>query len=166
MLVMTLTTGTMICLLYTSSLDGPLYLHNHNRGKTDSYQRVVAGIAKAREELGEGRVSALMTTSEYSLGFPREIIDAYRENGFHSIFIRALNPYGLAKDNADWTCLLYTSIQAFVTSDIQSITASELSDLRLSIDEIIQPYITMSQVYCQFFRRQIVIFIFNMLNSF
>ena len=44
-----------------------------------------------------------MTTSEYSLGFPREIIDAYRENGFHSIFIRALNPYGLAKDNADWT---------------------------------------------------------------
>lgn len=87
----------------STSLDGPLYLHNHNRGKTDSYQRVVAGIAKAREELGEGRVSALMTTSEYSLGFPREIIDAYRENGFHSIFIRALNPYGLAKDNADWT---------------------------------------------------------------
>lgn len=57
----------------STSLDGPLYLHNHNRGKTDSYQRVVAGIAKAREELGEGRVSALMTTSEYSLGFPREI---------------------------------------------------------------------------------------------
>lgn len=88
--------------LISTSLDGPQFLHNHNRGKTDSYQRVTAGIAKVREELGEGRVSALMTTSEFSLNYPREIIDAYRENGFHSVFIRALNPYGLAKDNEDW----------------------------------------------------------------
>ena len=87
----------------STSLDGPQFLHNRNRGKTDSYQRVVAGIAKAREVLGDGRISALMTTSEFSLDYPREIIDAYRENGFHSIFIRALNPYGLAKDNEDWT---------------------------------------------------------------
>ena len=88
--------------LISTSLDGPQFLHNQNRGKTDSYQRLTSGITKAREELGEGRVSALMTTSEYSLDYPRQIIDAYRENGFHSIFIRALNPYGLAKDNADW----------------------------------------------------------------
>lgn len=88
--------------LISTSLDGPQFLHNHNRGKTDSYQRVTAGISKVREELGEGRVSALMTTSEFSLDYPREIIDAYRENGFHSIFIRALNPYGLAKDNENW----------------------------------------------------------------
>ncbi len=87
----------------STSLDGPQFLHNRNRGKADSYQRVVSGIAKVREALGEGRVSALMTTSEYSLDYPREIIDAYRENGFHSIFIRALNPYGLAKENDDWT---------------------------------------------------------------
>lgn len=87
----------------STSLDGPQFLHNRNRGKTDSYQRVAAGIAKAREVLGDGRISALMTTSEFSLDYPREIIDAYRENGFHNIFIRALNPYGLAKDNEDWT---------------------------------------------------------------
>lgn len=86
----------------STSLDGPQFLHNRNRGKTDSYQRVVSGIAKVRDELGEGRVSALMTTSEYSLDYPHEIIDAYRETGFHSIFIRALNPYGLAKENDDW----------------------------------------------------------------
>ena len=47
----------------STSRDGPQFLHDHNRGKTDSYQRVVAGITKAREELGEGRVSALLTTS-------------------------------------------------------------------------------------------------------
>ena len=87
----------------STSLDGPQFLHNRNRGKTDSYQKVVNGIAKVRQELGADRISALMTTSEYSLDYPREIIDAYRENGFHSIFIRALNPYGLAKENDDWT---------------------------------------------------------------
>lgn len=87
----------------STSLDGPEFLHNHNRGKVDSYQRVVAGIAKARETLGANRVSALMTTSEDSLNYPKEIIDAYRMNGFHSLFIRALNPYGLAKENQNWT---------------------------------------------------------------
>ena len=87
----------------STSLDGPHFLHKRNRGKTDSYQKVVSGIAKVRQELGADRISALMTTSEYSLDYPREIIDAYRENGFHSIFIRALNPYGLAKENDDWT---------------------------------------------------------------
>ena len=86
----------------STSLDGPEYLHNHNRGKTDSYQKVIAGIAKVRAALGADKVSALMTTSEKSLRYPREIIDAYRENGFHSIFLRALNPYGLARVNNDW----------------------------------------------------------------
>ena len=61
---------------------------------------------------------------------------------------------------------LSISIQAFVSPDIQSITASELSDLRLSINKIIQPYITMGQVYCQFFRRRIIDFIFHIFNIF
>ena len=104
----------------STSLDGPLFLHNHNRGKSDSYQRVIAGIAKVREKLGEGRVSALMTTSEYSLACPREIIDAYRENGFHSIFIRALNPYGLAKDNNDWEAY-YTNFVKFYKQALEYI---------------------------------------------
>ena len=71
----------------STSLDGPEYLHNHNRGKTDSYQKVIAGIAKVRAALGADKVSALMTTSEKSLRYPREIIDAYRENGFHKFII-------------------------------------------------------------------------------
>lgn len=88
--------------VFSTSLDGPEYLHNHNRGKTDSYQKVVDGIAKVRAALGADKVSALMTTSEDSLHYPHEIIDSYRENGFHSVFLRALNPYGLARDNNDW----------------------------------------------------------------
>lgn len=34
--------------IVSTSLDGPQFLHNHNRGKEDSYQKVVKGIAKAR----------------------------------------------------------------------------------------------------------------------
>lgn len=104
----------------STSLDGPQFLHDRNRGKTDSYNRVITGIEKARAVLGENHVSALMTTSEYSLNFPTEIIDAYRGNGFHSIFIRALNPYGLASCNADWT-MYYKKFIAFYKQALEYI---------------------------------------------
>jgi len=89
--------------LISTSLDGLETLHNHNRGKSDSYANVIKGINKARTVLGVDRVSALMTASEESLKYPKEIINAYLENGFHSIFLRALNPYGLATKYADWS---------------------------------------------------------------
>lgn len=105
---------------FSTSLDGPEYLHNNNRGKIDSYQKVVAGIKKIRVSLGEDKVSALMTTSEKSLHFPREIINTYRENGFHSIFLRALNPYGLARDNKDWLAY-YESFFSFYKQSLEYI---------------------------------------------
>ena len=88
--------------LISTSLDGPEFLHNYNRGKTTSYSQVIKGIQKAREYLGANQVSALMTTSEYSLNYPEQIIDSYIQNGFNSIFIRPLNPYGLAIENTNW----------------------------------------------------------------
>lgn len=88
--------------VFSTSLDGPEWLHNKNRGKEDSYQKVINGINKVRGVIGEYKVSALMTTSELSLNYPKEIINAYRANGFNSIFLRSLNPYGLAKDNENW----------------------------------------------------------------
>ena len=88
--------------VFSTSLDGPEWLHNTNRGKTDSYEKVIAGIKRVRDAIGDYKVSALMTTSELSLNYPKEIVDAYRANGFNSMFIRSLNPYGLAKDNDDW----------------------------------------------------------------
>lgn len=88
--------------LISTSLDGPSYLHNSNRGKIDSYEKVVAGITKARSVLGDDRVSALMTTSEQALEYPIEIVDEYIKLGFNCLFIRALNPYGLAAANSNW----------------------------------------------------------------
>lgn len=95
-----------LCLKYnvqiSTSLDGPDFIHNQNRGKADSYQKTIAGIAKARKILGNDAVAALMTTSELSLNYPKEIVDEYIKQGFNGMFLRALNPYGLASENENW----------------------------------------------------------------
>lgn len=89
-------------ILISTSLDGPSYIHNKNRGREDSYEKAIAGINKARCALGNDAVSALMTTSELALDYPKEIVDEYVKDGFNGIFLRALNPYGLAAQNDDW----------------------------------------------------------------
>lgn len=95
-----------LCKLYhvfiSTSLDGPEFVHDHNRGMKGSYQCFKQNLSIARTALGYGRVSPLMTTSEFSLDYPKEIIDSYRELGFRNMFLRPLNPYGRAKDNANW----------------------------------------------------------------
>jgi His-Xaa-Ser system radical SAM maturase HxsB len=106
--------------VFSTSLDGPEWLHNTNRGKTDSYEKVIAGIKRVREAIGDYKVSALMTTSELSLNYPKEIVDAYRANGFNSMFIRSLNPYGLAKDNDDWP-LYFDRFIDFYKEDLEYI---------------------------------------------
>ena len=84
----------------STSIDGPIALHNKNRplqNTANSYDLVVEKINLCRNYLGHDSVSALMTTSSYSIGKFKEIIDTYRELGFNSIFLRSLNPYGFAK---------------------------------------------------------------------
>ena len=73
--------------LISTSLDGPSYIHNKNRGREDSYEKTMAGIQKAREVLGHEYVSALMTTSELALDYPKEIVDEYVRDGFSDIFL-------------------------------------------------------------------------------
>ena len=85
----------------STSLDGPISLHNHNRPlpTRDSYQRTLAGVELARKSLGDGSVSALMTTTKESLAYPEQIVDEYVKQGFNEIFLRPLSPYGFAKRN-------------------------------------------------------------------
>lgn len=84
----------------SSSLDGPQYIHDVNRGCPGSYGKVIAGFNRVKEVLGRDKLSALMTTSVLSLKYPKEIIDEYVRNGFTNIFLRALNPYGKAINTA------------------------------------------------------------------
>lgn len=85
-------------ILISTSLDGPEDLHNSNRPRPghDSYHRVINGIQMARQSLGWDHVSALMTTTRESLSRGREIVDEYVKQGFNSIFLRPVSPYGFA----------------------------------------------------------------------
>ncbi len=85
-------------ILISTSLDGPEELHNGNRPRPgkDSYEKVMTGMQKVRELLGPDKLGALMTTTKDSLTQAKPIIDEYVEQGFSSIFLRPLSPYGFA----------------------------------------------------------------------
>lgn len=84
--------------LISTSLDGPKFVHDTNRNKphASSYDKTIEGIELARKVLGHDRVSALMTTSSFSLDYPVEIVNEYFEKGFQGIFLRNISPYGFA----------------------------------------------------------------------
>jgi His-Xaa-Ser system radical SAM maturase HxsB len=85
-------------ILLSTSLDGPQEIHDSNRPRkgNDSHALVLRNLARAREALGEDRVSAVMTATRRSLEHPREIVDEYVRLGFTSIFLRSISPYGYA----------------------------------------------------------------------
>ena len=85
-------------ILISTSLDGPAFIHNANRPRPagDAYERTVEGINRVRDALGSGRIAATMTTTRLSLDHPLEIVDEYVAQGFRSIFLRPLSPYGFA----------------------------------------------------------------------
>ncbi|NVZ65215.1 His-Xaa-Ser system radical SAM maturase HxsB [Pseudomonas gingeri] len=87
---------------FSTSLDGPAFLHNANRPtpNKDAYERTVDGIHRVRARLGHDGVSALTTLTSRSLEHPRAIIDEYVALGFNSISLRPLSPYGFAKTSA------------------------------------------------------------------
>lgn len=85
-------------ILISTSLDGPKHVHDKNRNKphASSYEKAISGIELSRQVLGRDKVSALMTTSSYSLDFPEEIVNEYYNQGFEGIFLRNISPYGFA----------------------------------------------------------------------
>lgn len=86
------------CVLISSSLDGPIEVHDKNRNKPDnsSYKLAIEGIELSRKIVGKDYVSALMTTTSHSLNYPVEIVNEYFERGFSGIFLRNISPYGFA----------------------------------------------------------------------
>lgn len=86
----------------STSLDGSHDLHNLNRplqGGQDHHSLLMQQLALIREIYQDPEsAAALMTTSKHSLGHMKDIIDEYVRCGFNSIFLRALNPYGFAKN--------------------------------------------------------------------
>lgn len=88
----------------STSLDGPRVLHDKNRilrkgGGT--YDTFIANLQQARDICGENYVSALMTTTTDNIDRLKDVVDEYVCLGFRGVFIRSLNPYGLAAENAE-----------------------------------------------------------------
>lgn len=86
----------------STSLDGPKDIHDKNRPlqdkSLDHHKIFEENLNMIKGISGQGNcVSALMTTSKYSLGRFKDIINEYVRLGFKNIFLRNLNPYGFAK---------------------------------------------------------------------
>ncbi|MEI7750409.1 MAG: His-Xaa-Ser system radical SAM maturase HxsB [Candidatus Moraniibacteriota bacterium] len=98
------------------SLDGPASVHDRNRiyldGRHGSHKTLLKNLRMVRKAIEEwnrdGRrarvsdsIGATMTTTRFSLPYPKEIVDEYRKDGFHSIFLRPLSPFGLERQAID-----------------------------------------------------------------
>lgn len=92
-------------ILLSTSLDGPVDLHNQNRPRSggNSHALAVSGIQRAQEVLGRDRVGALMTTTAASLDRVEDIVDEYLALGLQGIFLRPLSPYGFAIKTKQFT---------------------------------------------------------------
>ena len=87
----------------STSLDGPPDIHDKCRKPRigdGTYSRFMEKLQLARQVLGHNGVDALMTTSAFSLERLHEVIDEYILRGMNGIFIRSLNPYGFAAEQA------------------------------------------------------------------
>lgn len=100
-----------------TSLDGPQDLHDKNRvflggGSHQATVRWIRELVRRQKtEQGPRRrifnPSALMTTTRYSLGRWREIVDEYIGLGLEDVFLRPLSPIGYAK--RIWPKIGYTA---------------------------------------------------------
>ena len=85
----------------STSLDGPKHIHDNDRrykNNKGSYEDFISSLEKSRKYLGHDNISALMTTTKYSLRYAKEIVDAYVEHGFNALFVRLINPFGYANE--------------------------------------------------------------------
>lgn len=89
-----------------TSLDGPPDIHNKNRpflGSGAAQNQVISWLLKIQKrcENKNGKNAylpgALMTTTRFSLGRGKEIVDTYAALGLEQIFLRPLSPIGYAK---------------------------------------------------------------------
>jgi His-Xaa-Ser system radical SAM maturase HxsB len=86
--------------LISTSLDGPQKIHDLHRRMRDgssSYEKFVKNLELSRKILAPEEISSLVTITRDSLGKMTEVVDEYIRQGFCSIFLRPINPYGYAR---------------------------------------------------------------------
>ena len=95
------------CIAICTSIDGSRELQNTNRPyiNNDSYDATNKNVMKLKEN--NINVSALVTTTKYSLDKYKEIVDEYIGLGLKSVAIRPLTKLGKAVSN--WEQIGYTA---------------------------------------------------------
>lgn len=102
-------------ILISTSLDGPKEVHDscrRYRNGAGTYEDLMKSLDRAKKHLPSSKISALMTTTRTSLEHPQEIVDEYLCNGFNSLFVRSLNPFGYARQAAE---LIGYTVSEFVS---------------------------------------------------
>lgn len=90
-------------IVVSTSLDGDAFLHDacrKDRYGRGTYHVFMEKLTLARDILGKDRVGALMTTTSFSLHHLKDVVDEYVRLGMDGIFLRSLNPYGFAAEDA------------------------------------------------------------------
>ncbi len=98
----------------STSLDGPRHIHDENRilrNGESSYEAFKKKLTFVRESTADYPVSPLLTVTRQNLGHLRSVIDEYVALGFSGIFLRSINPYGLA--TSEWEVVGY-EMEAFI----------------------------------------------------
>ena len=94
----------------STSLDGNVSLHNHNRPYKNGQGTYKNLLLKIDELRNSGiNVGAIQTTTKYSLTVSKSIVDTYVSLGLNNLFIRPLTPLGCA--NKLWNDIGYTPEQ-------------------------------------------------------
>lgn len=96
---------------FCTSLDGPADLHDKNRPFAGgASQAVTAKWWKKIRGKTAGRVfriDALLTTTRLTLERGKDVVDEYLRLGARGVFLRPLNPFGMAR--ATWSRIGYTA---------------------------------------------------------
>lgn len=86
----------------STSCDGFKSLHDKHRKSLISksaFDSFHENLKLCRQELGENKISALLTVTKDNLYSLDDVVNCYISLNFKNIFIRALNPYGYANIN-------------------------------------------------------------------
>ncbi len=89
-------------IVISTSLDGSKVVHDYYRtykNGAGTYDTFLSNLYLLREKCNINNISALMTTTSYTLDKIKLVIDEYVKLGFDGIFLRAINPYGFADSN-------------------------------------------------------------------
>ena len=133
--------------LISTSLDGPHPIHTRNRtGDTALTDAFFRNLQRVISLIGTERVSALPTIDVENPPDPEDLISAYEEFGFTSLYLRPVNYHGLARKNhpaskspTSWSSYYRGFIHRLIERNVRTGMVMEEFYLALCLRRILAP---------------------------